>query len=590
MDRSIKHFWNLATGAALGLLLACAGQRTSMPFSTPDVELSLDRSSLIMAPGTTGNLTLTVRPQEGFSGVVALSVDATGTAITVSVAPASLTLGTSPAAAVLSIRVPETAAAGDRTLTVHATGTFGQRDLPFRITVPAATLLPIHTHINFSNANLPFMVFKDGDAPWRPLEGNDGSYQAAVTDPAGRYGIAYGYICTIGAFHSYQMNYIFQTLPESASLDVTFICDPPPGPSPTLYSLQGQLGGQGSNSGFLVTSAATLYFEKSASSYLTQVLKGRGDLAGWTFADEATRLPTRFFLERGRDAQSSATRNVNFAAEGFDPGGVQPVTYGAIGGDETIQGAVRYFTASGQYFDLGGGVAPAAYGAFPAERGQAGDSYGYGFEAFAADHSEVVYGGGTVLPGPLSIHFPTPVLPFEVSWPQGSYRRPSLRWSSVLPEPRIQEFSITQRKNQEEIYWFLYFSAGWLGTGIHTVQMPDFTGFAGWNGAWGFQPGTPVSVSLGQFGTLPGTGASVKGKINHRGAEDTEKKQQEKEWEQNKFFYLYPWPLSSGAGSSRVLPTLGRVDGRFQILGLRSPQAGQTGDSFSANRQMTSTP
>lgn len=574
---------------ALGFMSACAGQQTSAPLQTPDVELSLDPPALTVAPGTTGTLTLTVLPLNGLTGTVSLSADAGATGITVSLATSSLSLGTGPATAVVSVHVPETASAGDRNLRLLVLGGFGTRDLPFRITVPAATLLPVHTHINSTNANLPLMLFKDGDAPWRPLEGVDGSYQAAVTDQAGRYGLAYGYICGIDTFHSYQMNHIFMTLRESGSLDVTFICDPPPGPAPALYSLQGQLGGQGSRSGFLVTNAGTFYFDGSTRSYLTQVLKGKGDLTGWTFDNAATRLPIQFFLERGRDAQSDATRDVDFATEGFAPGSLQPITYGPVGSDEAVQGAVRYFTAGGQFFDLGGGTLPTAYGSFPASHGQPGDSYSYGFGALATDHSEVVYGGSTGLPGALSVQFPTAVGPFEVTWPRGAYLRPAMRWASVAPEPKIQEFSFSQTNGQEEVYWFVYFTAGWLGAGNHTLEMSDLSGFPGWNPAWGFRPGIPVSIQLGQFGTMPGSAGS-KNLLDGPDAPGSHSDKLDRDGEQNRFFSLYPWPLRSNAFPLGLSQGLGEVEGRFRILGLASPQSSQTGDSFSATRLMSSTP
>lgn len=537
-----------------------------MPLRAPGVELVLDPASLPVAPDTAGVFTVTVRPLDGFTGAVELAVAPQGTELAVSVSPANLSLGSGPATAKITVRVPVSATAGDRAFTLHARGNFEAQESAFKVGVLAARLLPVSTYVNYDQANLPFMAFKDGDASWRLLEGQQGTYLAAVTDPAGRYGLAYGYNCAIGSFQAFQMNYIFQTLPESNSLGVYFICDPPPGPDPVLYSLQGRLLGQGASSGYLVTSAAALLFEGGADSYLTQVLKGKGDLAGWLYSDPATHAPTRLFLDRGRDAQGNAARDVDFAVDGFAPGPAQAITYGPVAADETIQGSVRYFTSGGQYFGLGDGTALPSYAAFPAAYGLPGDSYAYGFGAFGTGHWEAVYGGSQALPGPLAINFPTPVQPFQVDWLPGPYLRPGLSWASVNPLPRLEQFALIQNGNQEQVYWYLLFSEGWLGAGAHAVQVPDFTGFAGWDDRWGFRAGRPVNVDHGQFGSING------GEV---GAASTEKASA-----------MMFSRLNPGAGLRRMQAP-GQQQGAFRVVGLASVPSP---NSYSAFRQMATTP
>ena len=554
------------TGLTLVLGISCAGEHTSTPIQAPGVELSLDHATLSVAPDTTGYFTVTVRSMNGFVGATVLSVETQGADVTAAVSPAALTIGAEPVTAKISVRVQVSASAGERAFTLHARGNFEQQDLPFKVSVLSARLLPVSTYVNFSQAYLPMMAFKDGDASWRLLDGHEGAYNAAVTDPAGRYGLAYGYNCTIGSFQAFQMNYIFETLSESNSLGVYFICDPPPGPDPVLYSLQGRIQGQGASSGYLVTSAAELLFEGGANCYLTQVLKGKGDLAGWIFSSPDTHVPTRLFLDRGRDAQGDAVRDVDFATGGFEPGPPQPITYGPVGSDETIQGIVRYFTSGGQYFGLGDGRSLPYYVAFPAERGMSGDSYSYGFGAFATSHWEAVYGGGRGLPGPLAINFPTPVLPFQVDWLQGPYRRPALSWSSVSPLPSLQQFSLSQNMDQEQVYWYLLFSDGWLGTGVHKVQIPDFTGLAGWDDRWGFRAGKLVNVDHGQFGSIGGGAISVTGT--------------------DKASAMMFSRLNPGTGLLKTQAP-GQQHGGFRVVGLPSTQSP---NSYSAIRQMTTTP
>ncbi len=493
----------------LALLLGCAGEQASSPLAVPDVEFSLDVQSLPVAPGTACTFTLKAHPLLGFRGPVDLSVEAPAPGLEISVAPARLVINAGDVAATIQVKVPESATAGDRSLILHLVGSFGPRDLPFKVTVLPARLLPVSTFLNYTPANLAIMAFKDGDRPWRLLNGNGGEYSAAITDPAGRYGLAYGYTCTIGTFRAFQMNYIFETLQESGSLGIYFICDPPPGPGSTLYSLQGSLHGPGS--GYLVSSASALRFEGGADSYLLQVVKGKGDLAGWTFTDPATEFPTRFFLDRGRDAQGNARRDVDFSTEGFDPGPAQAITYGPVGGAETLQGTVRYFTAGGQFLDLANGLAPPAYAAFPSDRSQSGDSYAYAFGAFGPSHSEIVYGGSQGLPGALDVRFPSVVEPYQVAWLKDPYLRPAITWTSVSPEPHLQQFAFNQSSGQEQVYWYLLFSAGWLGSGAHHLDLPDLSGLAGWDGAWAFRPGKSVTVDHGQSGAMGTSAAQAQG-------------------------------------------------------------------------------
>ncbi|MDP2875908.1 MAG: hypothetical protein Q8O00_06975 [Holophaga sp.] len=556
----------------LAMALGCTLQDPSIPPPEPEVELNGESVVLSVAPDTTGLFRVKVHSLNGYAGTAELFLETQGTDLTGSVSPTPVVFGAEPVDVLISVDVPVSAAAGVRNLILHARGKFVEKMLPLAVTVPAARLLPISTFTNSIPANLPFMAFKDGDAPWRPLNGQGGAYRAAITDPAGRYGLAYGYICTIDTFQSFQMNYLFQTLSESGSLGVTFICNPEPGPSPTYFGLEGALRGQGSASGYLVTSGGSVPFEGSTSAYQTRVLQGKGDLTGWTFANSANHAPTRFFLERGRETTGNTVRHVDFATDGFDPGPAQAISYGPVGSDATLQGIVRYFTLGGQYFGLGDGSELSSYVAFPSARGEVGDSYGYGFAAFDNDHSEMVYGGGEGLPGPLAINFPTPVPPLQVDWLTAPYARPRLRWSSVSPRPRLQQFSLSQTINLEQVYWYLLFSQGWLTGSSHDLQIPDFTGLTGWNDRWAFRSGNPVQIDHGQFGSM-GSDPSI-----NLGMEKA-------------FEMMLAQPSSGRSLLQSSSP--GKQLGGFHVVGLPSPpkaKAAQASNAFSASRRMNSTP
>ncbi|HEV2749346.1 MAG TPA: hypothetical protein VGV12_02355, partial [Gemmatimonadales bacterium] len=102
--------------------------------ATPDYSLALTPAALTVAPGATGNTTVTIT-RTNFTGAVTLSLGNAPTGVTGSFNPAAPT-GTS---STLTVSVGAAVAPGVYNLTVDGTGTPGNRSTPLTLTVSAAT-------------------------------------------------------------------------------------------------------------------------------------------------------------------------------------------------------------------------------------------------------------------------------------------------------------------------------------------------------------------------------------------------------------------------------------------------------------------
>jgi hypothetical protein len=96
--------------------------------NAPAFGLSSSASSLSIAPGTSGSVTITVTPQNGFSGAVTLAASGLPTGVTALFSPAAATT-----ASTLTLTVAASTAAGPSTVTI--TGTSGSLTSTVRLTV-----------------------------------------------------------------------------------------------------------------------------------------------------------------------------------------------------------------------------------------------------------------------------------------------------------------------------------------------------------------------------------------------------------------------------------------------------------------------
>jgi hypothetical protein len=233
--------------------------------------------------------------------------------------------------------------------------------------------------------------------------------------------------------------------------------------------------------------------------------RGSGDLLAAAYPSTQDYIPSRIIVERGRDAQTPATRDFDFAVQGGDTPAPLPIQRPALGADEDFHGTVQYQTSRGQVAILGYGRDLAAYAPFPPAAAQAGDSYGYGFQANGPTHSRSLQGSGSQPPGPLAPRLPSSIPPFTLTATGAPGLRLAMAWDAVTPSPNVHEAVITQTLQGKQAYCYLYFGRSWHGGAARmTWTMPDFSSMPGFDPGFLPQSGAAARVSIYQSGSQAG--------------------------------------------------------------------------------------
>lgn len=494
--------------AACGILLlaACGGGHDAprpAPFS-----LALTPASLRLLPSAMVQATVVVTAGSGFSGRVDLEVQGLGADLAAELQPAILDVPAGGSAqALLTLRAADTAPAAQRVVTVRALRGSDAAAADLRLDIPAAKIFPVTTFLNQEQANLTFLAYQDGSGPWVSVEGQGGVYKLPVSDPAGRFGLVYGSVCRINDFTSWDVNGFFETLSDTQALYVAFLCNPQPGPPAETFDLGGLLRNAGGQGGLISANSGLWAFEPGAPRYDLKLYGGTGDLVAATYPDIGTYVPSRFIVERARATSGSSIRDLDFGAEGLEPGPRYPVARPALEPGESLLGSVQLQTAGGQTVILGNGSDLAEYAAFPASALAPGDTYVYGFRASTPDTSRTVVGSRAEAPGALAPRLPTPFAPFQVPSAGGARKRLGLAWSPISPAPDIHQATLTQRAGLEEAYWYVSFSRRWLGDApAYSWMPPDLAGIPGFDERFLFRGGVGLQVYMGQSGVQPAPG------------------------------------------------------------------------------------
>jgi hypothetical protein len=469
----------------------------------PAFALTVSPGQARLLPSGSVTATVEITSLEGYAGPVDLAAEGLGGDLAVAFQPARVTLPAQGSIrAALTVRAADTAPAAQRILRILGRGADEEHAVELKLEIPAATVFPVTTFQGETPANLPFLAYQDGDGPWTALEGQGGAYKLPVTNPAGRFAVVYGSICRIGDFTSWDVNAFHLTLRDTQALFVAFFCNPGPGPQPTLFDLGGALRGTAGQPGLISASTGLWSFEGGAPRYDLKVYKGLGDLVAGTYPDPDTYIPSRLIVERGRDAQAPATRDLDFAAEGAAPLPRQPIARPALAPGEAFRAGVQYQTGRGQVAILGNGADLAEYAPFPPALGRTGDATLYGFQASGPDTVRTVYGSTPAQPGPLTPRLPSLPPPFTVSAAGTARLRLCLAWEAVTPRPESHTASLVQRTEREEAYWYVSFSRAWLGEGTRfTWTPPDLSAVPGFEPGFLFRPGVGVQVQMSQGGS-----------------------------------------------------------------------------------------
>lgn len=484
--------------------LACAGGYQTAP---PAFTIAAEPSSVRLLPGLSRSVALTLQAEPGFSGVVTLSAPGLEPGLQARFTPASLTLVEGVAGkATLELAAEESLAPGNRPALVQgASGPDAARTVEVALEVPRVAFFSVLTYRGQDPGNFAYLAYQDGDAAWMAVPGNRGLYRLPVSDPGGRFGVLLGDVCQGDDASSWITNGFFSTLAEVQLLQALVYCNPQPGPPPVTFDLSGGLAGASGGTVLISGNSGLWSYPAGARDFALKLLKGGSDLLAAAYPSTRDYVPSRIIVERGRDVQASAVRDFDFAAQGADAGARLPIQRPALDADERFQGTVQLQTSRGQGVFLGHGEDLAAYAAFPAALGQAGDTWLYGFQADGAHRSRGLQASGSEPPGPLAPRLPGSIPPFDVSSSGGRFPRLSLGWSAVSPVPAVHQAVITQQSGSRQAYCYLYFSSGWHGGAARlTWTQPDLTAVPGFDPGFLPQAGAEASITLYQSGSQPG--------------------------------------------------------------------------------------
>lgn len=483
------------------LSLACSHRSAG-----PSFTLAVEPAQIRLLPGLSQTVTLTLKPDPGFSGRVELSAPGLGAGVEASFTPATLTLADGVAAQVsVLLSAKEDSAPGRRSIGFQAAAEGRTEQIELVADIPVAAFFTVLTYRGVDPANFAYLAYQDGDGPWTSVPGQNGLYRLPLTDPSGRFGVFLGDVCQGNGASTWISNGFFSTHGEVQTLQALVFCNPQPGPPAITFDLNGALAGAPGRSILISANSGLWSFPPGATDYSLKLNKGNGDLLAAAYPSTQDYIPSRIIVERGRDAQAPATRDFDFAAQGGDTPAPLPIQRPALGADEEFQGTVQYQTSRGQVAILGYGRDLSGYAPFPPAAAQAGDGYGYAFQVTGPSHSRSLQGSGSQPPGPLAPRLPSAIPPFTLAGTGAPGLRLSLGWDAVTPAPNVHEAVVTQTIQGKQAYCYLYFGRSWHG-GVPrmTWTMPDFSSVPGFNPGFLPQAGTAVRVSIYQSGSQAG--------------------------------------------------------------------------------------
>ncbi len=491
------------TGTADGL----ADETTTLAVTvtaapSPSFSLTLNPSSLSLAQGGNGTSTIEITRSGGFTGEVALAVTGIPAGVTAAPDPA----GTTGTTSTLSVAVGAGVAPGAYSLTV--TGSAGGLDdqtanLDLTVTTSGGGQEVTWTFCEENGTPLWFAV-QDGSGPWTQVVGVNDTYTFTLNSD--KAGIAY---VTGDAFGNYQTSLFYMT---SANLGILggSQCESPGETTKTVH---------GSVAGLSLTDQATITLGGAYASVLgtlaptftlQNVAQGIQDLIAARTATTVggggpVQEVDKLLFRRGLNPPDGSTLDVlDFGgAEAFDPV-TRNLTIDNLGTDEAAVG-LSYFTDHGASASLFSGLAAGASQTFPAVPGarqEAGDLHILSVTAApagaGADHTR----GVTSM--------------FHDAADQTVSLGPDLGTvavSTVANAPYLRLRAQYTIQSEYDGAWVLNLgpeagngvsfvvTAGYLGGGGAFDQtVPDFSGVAGWQDAWGMTSGASVNWFMSATG------------------------------------------------------------------------------------------
>lgn len=451
----------------------------------PAFAIGLSSGTASIAAGGNGTATVNVTRSGGFTGAVALSATVAPAGPTVSFNPASVT----GASSTMTVNVGAGVAAGNYVVTVRgASAGLTDQTAPFTVTVTTqgGGGGGSANWVFCGSSGLPvWFAFQDGTSAWTRVTGTNNAYSFTINGARG--GVAYVVPTTAGGF---DLEVFYGTKAEIEAQGAA-LCAGATGPGVTV---NGTISGGAAGDLILIAMAKSIgIVAQSGTTFsIPGVPAGSFDLIAGksSFAlvgGGVSFTPNRFFI--GRGISSASSPNVDFnGANSFAPA-TATVTTNNLGGD--IMGLLMaYFTANSLgslYVDAvpSAGGTRTFYGV-PGARQQNGDWHFMNVIALPSLQNTTQtrqagiafkdIGNKTVTLGPV-MNNPTVTsqgsgrmrLVYNVQTEYGKFFIANYQQGSAANQ-RISSLMMTTAYNQ--------------GAGTATIDIPDFSGVAGFDANW----------------------------------------------------------------------------------------------------------
>jgi hypothetical protein len=183
--------------------------------------------------------------------------------------------------------------------------------------------------MNGVQASPPWVAFQDGAGAWQQLTSSGGAYELTITDPAGRYGVAWVCDDTV-LFTESGVTIIQATVAElpapqgGCEASVT----------PTGGTITGTLSGLGAGEAAAIRAGIYAARVTANTFSLGPLENGSYDIVATR--SDASFVMNRMIILRNTNVTGNQAQNFDFAAQGFAPTSNQITVTGAMSGETTF--------------------------------------------------------------------------------------------------------------------------------------------------------------------------------------------------------------------------------------------------------------
>lgn len=466
---------------------------------TGSFSLTLDTDALSVRQGNTGSVGVTVARQDPFAGAVTLSVSGAPAGATIAVDPAEVA-GTS---ATVEVTLADDAAVGNHTITVTGSGDgVAQQSASFTLTITARPAGSDEAW-SFCPTVPTWFAVKDGDGPWQAVTPVGNTFDFNVSSD--RVGIAW----VISDADGPELTVQFLGAAEVASVGEQQCSGP--------KTIAGTTVGVGPlNTAYVSMGGASAVVIGSGGPNFTLegVRDGTVDLFGTNTAlnfGAGTFTLEQIYLERGLDPVDGSVVTVDFTGpDAFAPGSAT-LTANGLDGDQAI--VTMIYSTPGASGVLLNQITPSAattrsFPTVPADRQGADDLHGLTLSTLPPGAGPL----GAYRSATLFFRDPTdrtitmgPDLG-DTNFDTGTtapYLRPRVTYTRQAEYNRY--FFVNYQQDVADRYVTVFATDDYLDGADIDLIVPDFSGTAGWNDAWGLVPGETMTFAFTASG-WPGPG------------------------------------------------------------------------------------